>query len=139
MILDTFFATAIAKSSALLWLPRLLIVWMFLESAFDKGKRFAYFTGEARLHNVPFPAAAIGAAALIELFGSVSLLTGHFVLLGLVTLSLYVLVLNFVYFAFWKFKGETAIADRKEFLKNLAVAGGLLAFAQASLLLEYHP
>lgn len=130
-------ATQLAASPALLWVPRLLIIWMFAESAVDKGRRFAYFTAEARQHNVPFPAAAIAVALLIEIMGSISLLTGRFALIGLVALSLYVLVINFVYFAFWDFRGETAIADRKGFLKNLAVAGGLIALVQASLLLQH--
>jgi len=137
MFLDTLTTAQFAASPALLWLPRLLLVCMFVESAIDKGRRFSHFTAEARQHNVPFPATAIGVALLIEIVGSVSLLTGRFVLVGLVSLSLYVLVLNFIYFAFWDFKGETAIMDRKDFLKNLAVAGGLLALTQTSLLLQH--
>lgn len=127
----------IAASLNLLWLPRLLIVWMFVESAFDKARRFTYFTAEARHHNIPYPSAAIGLALAVEIAGSISLLTGQFTLVALVGLSLYVLVLNFVYFAFWDFTGETAITDRKDFLKNLAVAGGLLALVQASLVLQH--
>lgn len=137
MILDSVLLHSVAASPALLWLPRLLIVWMFVESAFDKARRFSYFTTEARHHNIPFPPAAIGLALAIEIVGSISLLTGQFALVALVGLSLYVLVLNFVYFAFWDFTGETAIIDRKDFLKNLAVAGGLLALAQASLVLQH--
>lgn len=137
MILDSTLFPDISASPALLWLPRLLIVWMFVESAIDKTRRFAYFTAEARQHNVPFPAAAIGLALVIEIAGSLSLLTGQFAAVALVGLSLYVLVLNFVYFAFWDFTGETAITDRKDFLKNLAVAGGLLALVQASLVLHH--
>jgi putative oxidoreductase len=137
VILSTLFAAQLAASPVLLWLPRLLIVWMFVESAIDKMRRFAYFTGQARQHNVPFPAIAIGCALVVEIAGSIALLTGQFPLIGLVSLSLYVLVVNFIYFAFWDFKGETAIDDRKGFLKNLAVAGGLLALAQASLVLQH--
>jgi putative oxidoreductase len=137
VFLDSFLAPWIAANPAVLWLPRLLMVWMFIESAIDKYRRFNAFSEEARQRNIPLPRIAIGAALLIEVVGSVSLLTGLLVVVAMVALSLYVLVLNFVYFDFWDFKGETANADRKEFLKNLAVAGGLIALSQASLVLQH--
>ena len=39
----------------------------------------------------------------------------------------YVVIVNFIYFDFWRHEGDEAIMLRKEFLRNLSVVGGLVA------------
>ena len=135
MSLDQICARWIVAHPSILWVPRLLMVWMFVESAIDKYSRFAFFAEEAGARRIPFPRTAIAAAFVVELLGAVSMLTGMASVVALSLLSGYVLVLTFIYFDFWDFRGETAIADRKEFFKNIAVAGGLFALTLATLIL----
>lgn len=111
-----------------LWFIRLLISAMFLESGFDKLFNWSRYEIEVASHHIPWPAAALLAAMLTEFFGSAALLTGVALAPALLALALYTLIINAVYFDFWNQTGLAAVVSRKEFLKNLAVAGGLLAY-----------
>ncbi len=110
------------------WLIRVLLALMFLESAIDKTLNWSHYTAEVAAHHVPFAGVALFCAGAVELIGSAALLFGFALAPALLALAAYTLTVNFIYFDFWAMPMPDAIMARKEFLKNLAVAGGLLAY-----------
>ena len=117
------------QAQAWAWLLiRLLMAAMFIESAVDKILHWQFYLLETTQQGIPFPALALGSAIGVEVLGSLALLTRVQLPLAALMLAGYVFVLNFFYFDFWHVSGQEAIGLRKEFLKNLAVVAGLLAF-----------
>ena len=119
-----------------LWLVRVLMAAMFLESAVDKMFNWSHYTTEVAAHHIPFPAFALVCATTVELAGSAALLFGVALAPALLALAAYTLIINFFYFDFWALPLPDAVGARKEFLKNLAVAGGLLAYMFDALTLR---
>ncbi len=119
------------KTSPQAWawlLIRMLMAVMFIESAIDKSLHWHFYLQETTQQGIPFPALALAMAIAVEVLGSIALLTRFQLPLAALMLAGYVFVLNFFYFDFWNLSGQEAIGLRKEFLKNLAVVAGLLAF-----------
>lgn len=123
--LDGLAARWIASDVAVLVL-RAGLALMFVESAADKALNFGLYAEEVAGMGVPFAEAAILAAILVEALGSIALLTGLAATPALVLLAGYTLVVSFVYFDFWNLGGKDAVMARKAFLKNIAVASGIL-------------
>jgi putative oxidoreductase len=121
---------AVLNWPIIMWLPHLLMAFMFVESALDKISHQQTFVNEMTTEGIPFAKIGIWAAIAVELAGAASILTGWFTLIVIGALSVYILVLSVIYFAFWKQTGHEAFLSRKEFLKNLALIGGLIAIAQ---------
>lgn len=114
--------------SAIIWIARLLLASMFIESFLDKVMHWDFYLNETIAKHVFFPAFSLGAAVLVEALGSFALLTGVGIRTFTLALAVYTLIVNFYYFDFWHQVEPAAIMARKEFLKNLAVIAGLLVF-----------
>ena len=129
------------------WLPRVLLSAMFIESAVDKLLHWHRYAADVAAHHVPFIDAALALATSAELLGSAALLSGTAQLPTLMLPTLlpptllrscllllcaYVLGVDLLFFPFWSLPDPDSIAARKEFLKNLAVIGGLLAVIPSS-------
>lgn len=114
--------------SRLLFACRILMALMFMESFADKLMHWDVYVSETAAKHIPFPPLALGAAALTELLGSLALITGLGIRFGTLALAGYTFIVNFYYFDFWNQAEVAAIMARKEFLKNIAVVGGLLVF-----------
>lgn len=111
------------------WPLRLLIAAMFLESGIDKVVNRSTYLADVAAHHIPLPAVSLTLVTLVELAGGIAVLFGVAVVPALVALGLYTLVVNFFYFDFWAQPMPGAVMTRKEFLKNLAVIGGLWIWA----------
>jgi putative oxidoreductase len=112
----------------IIWLARLLLASMFIESFLDKALHWNFYLSETSAKQILFPVFSLGAAVLVEFFGSLALLTGIGIRTLTIALAVYILVVNFYYFDFWNQADIAATMARKDFLKNLAVIGGLLVF-----------
>ncbi len=126
--LNIYAARFVDRFDHKLWFVRVLMAAMFLESAVDKMLHWPQYMAEVAAHNIPLPPVALLAATLVELAGSAALLFGFALAPALLALAAYTLIVNFFYFDFWALPMPEAVMARKEFLKNLAVAGGLLAY-----------
>ena len=105
---------------------RILLAVMFIESCVDKFLHWDFYVQETAAKHIPFPSIALALAAITEFAGSISLLTGMGIFYAAFALAGYIFVVNFFYFDFWNQIDTPAIMARKEFLKNLAVIGGLM-------------
>ena len=99
---------------------RILIAVLFLSSGFEKVTRFQDSVGYAAQH-LPVPSLAVMVAIAIELGGGILLLAGFRARWIAAVIALYSIVAAFGF--------HTNFADPNEqihFLKDLAIAGGLL-------------
>ena len=107
---------------------RILIALMFVESCADKLLHWDFYMQEMTAKKIPLAPLALAAAITVEFLGSIALVTGVGIRVGTLALAGYAFIVNFFYFDFWNQVDVAAIMGRKEFLKNLAVVGGLLVF-----------
>ncbi|MBL1434468.1 DoxX family protein [Candidatus Wolfebacteria bacterium] len=107
-----------------LWAPvlgRVLIASLFIIAGLGKLMDFAGTVAFATAFNVPFPEVAIVIAIIIELGGGLLLLFGFWSRLVAFKIGLFLLVVTLFF--------HTDFADQAQmmqFLKNMAIIGGLL-------------
>lgn len=64
-------------------------------------------------------------AAVVEILGGLSLLTGYFTRIGATILILFLIPTTLIFHDFWNQVGQERQMQMIEFLKNLAIFGGL--------------
>src|SRR5260221_13025708 len=116
----------IQKNHSPLTLPgRILLSSIFLMSALGK---VANFNGTAgMMASKGFPAASLFliAALVLEVFGGLSVLTGFKARIGAGLLIFFLVPTTLIFHNFWAFQGMEQQMQVANFLKNLAIAGGL--------------
>ena len=84
-------------------------------------------THYAKMKGVPFPAFAQGISGLMLLLGGLSLVFGFYPTVGIVLLVAFLVPVSLMMHNFWKLEDAQArMADRINFMKNMALAGALL-------------
>jgi len=102
-------------------LGRILIAILFAPQGFQKLTGFQGTVEYTAQHNVPLPALAVAAAIAIELGGSFLLVVGYKARWVAAAMALFAVVTAvFFHNDFSKFE------EQINFMKNLAIAGGLL-------------
>jgi len=126
--------TSNQPNALLPFVGRLLLAAIFLVSAFGKLAAPGPTQGFIASVGLPLPALSYVAAVVIELGGGLMLLIGYRTRLAATVLAAFSIVSAFVF--------HHALADQNQlfhFLKNLAMAGGLvqvMAFGAGSLSLD---
>lgn len=82
----------------------------------------AKYMTEAGMTMIPF---FLYGAALVEILGGLSLLFGFKTRLGATILLLFLIPTTLIFHAFWNYDGAMRTMQMIEFLKNLAIFGGL--------------
>ncbi|MDH1428571.1 DoxX family protein [Comamonas aquatica] len=108
---------------------RLLLAWLFVPAGFGKIAGFSGAVGYATSVGLPLPEVGVAVGLLIELLGGLMLLVGFMVRPAAVLLAFFTLVASFFFHAYWSLPADQAIMQQLMFNKNLAISGGLLAFA----------
>lgn len=65
-------------------------------------------------------------AALVELLGGLSLILGYKTRIGALVLLLFLIPTTIIFHDFWNAEGAARISEQVNFMKNLAIFGGLL-------------
>jgi putative oxidoreductase len=108
---------------------RLLLVSEFLIALNGKitewSGQAAYMAG----HGMTFVAPLLAAALLIELTGSLALITGFGARSAAAVMALYLIIVSVRLHDFWNQTGMAAGANMTHFFKNLGMVGGLLMIA----------
>jgi len=105
---------------------RALISVIFLVSGVGKIMGWSATEGYMRsagMFAVPF---FLMMATIIELGGGLSLLFGYWARIGAAALFLYLIPTTLVFHRFWSVPPQMARAQEANFLRNLAIMGGLL-------------
>ena len=108
---------------------RALIALLFIPSGIAKITGFSGTVAYITSANVPFPEVAAVIAILVEVGLGLLLLVGYQTRWVALAMFLFVIVLPFTFHAYWSVPPERMTLERIMFFKDLAIAGGLLAFA----------
>ena len=105
---------------------RVLLTLIFLFAAAGRVLDFAGTARDMASRGLPFPQVLLAAAIAMEIGGALLVLAGFHARLGALLLILFLVPTTFVFHNFWASQGPQRIADLLQFLKNLAILGGLL-------------
>ena len=108
---------------------RILLAWMFIPAGVSKLTGFAGTVGYAASAGMPLPEAGVAIGLVIELVGGILLLIGWHTRWAALALAIFTAVAAFIFHAYWSLPAEQATVQQLMFTKNLAITGGLLAFA----------
>jgi putative oxidoreductase len=106
---------------------RLAIALLFLPSGFNKLIGFSGFAAMLAGKGLPFPEAWAAAAVLCELGGSLLILIGFQTRWAALVLAVFSVIAALLSHRYWTMPDlAAAAANRIQFYKNIAIAGGLL-------------
>ena len=126
------YAGPVAESSAqsvAALIGRLLIAYLFVPSGFSKLMGFAGTAGYIASKGVPLPEVCAAIAIAAELGLGLLLLVGLKTRWAALGLAVFVLVITPIFHNYWAVPEAQLMAQKMNFFKNLAIAGGLLAFS----------
>lgn len=118
-----------ALQNPLALIGRILLAIVFVPAGFGKIAGFAGTVGYATAMGLPLPQVGVAIALVIELFGGLALLIGFRTQIAAIALAVFTLVASFYFHAFWAVPAEQQMVQQLMFFKNIAITGGLLAFA----------
>ena len=108
---------------------RILLAWFFIPAGWGKLMGFAGTVQYAASAGMPLPEVSVGIGLVIELVGGLALLLGLGTRYAAAILAFFTLVASFVFHAYWAVPAEAKMVTQLLFNKNIAIVGGLLAFA----------
>lgn len=118
-----------ALQNPLALIGRILLAIVFVPAGFGKIAGFAGTVGYAASAGLPLPAVGVAIALVIELIGGLALLVGFGTRIAAIALAVFTLVASFYFHAYWALPAEQQMMQQLMFFKNIAITGGLLAFA----------
>ena len=117
------------QTSTLALIGRILLAILFIPAGFGKIAGFTGAVGYATAMGLPMAQVGVAIALVIELFGGLALLIGYRTRIAALLLALFTLVASFFFHAYWSLPADQQMMQQLMFFKNIAITGGLLAFA----------
>lgn len=111
---------------------RILISLIFIQGAFGKITGWDGQAAYMASHGIRFIPPLLAAALIIEAGGVVCLVTGFHARAAAAVMCGYLVVLSILLHDFWAAPAARVGMMQTEFLKNMAIAGGLLLFASCA-------
>ena len=108
---------------------RVLLALLFVPAGWDKIAGFAGTVGYIASKGVPLPEVGAALAIAAELGLGLLLLVGWQARWAALGLGVFTFVISFIFHNFWGVAADQVDAQRLNFFKNMAIAGGLFAFA----------
>lgn len=115
-----------APSPAVVVIARLLLALMFILAGIGKFTGLEGTAGYIASKGLPMPAVLAFLTALLEVVGGIALAIGFQARIAGLLLALFTLVATFLFHNFWAMPPDQSFVQQLMFMKNLAVAGGLL-------------
>lgn len=109
-------------------LGRILIAVLFIPAGFGKLTGFAGTVGYIGSVGLPLPQVGAALAIVVELGLGLALLLGFKTRLAAFVLAVFTLAASFFFHNYWAVPADKAMVQQLMFMKNVAIAGGLLAF-----------
>jgi len=107
---------------------RVLFALLFLFSAVGHLTQTAAMTGYAQSRGLPLPKLGVLGSGAVMLLAGLSILLGCYADLGSLALAALMVVTAFAMHRFWSDPPEAKQMEQIQFLKDIALAGGALAF-----------
>jgi len=120
------------SSKAIAILGRVLLSAIFLVSAFGKLAHWKATEALIAGRGLPAPLLLLVGAVVFELTGGLSVLSGFKVRAGSVILLVFLVLATLFFHNFWTYPVAERQGQIVHFLKNLAIAGGLLTLFATS-------
>lgn len=108
-------------------LARVLLAALFLPAGISKIGGFAGTTAYIASAGLPLPELGAGIAVLVEVGGALALLAGYQTRLVALLMAIFTVLAGVFFHAFWHAAPEQLMVEQIMFMKNIAIAGGLLA------------
>jgi putative oxidoreductase len=108
---------------------RALIALLFIPSGWAKIGGFAGTVGYIASQGVPLPEVAAAIAIAVELGLGILLLVGFKTRWTALLMALFIICITIVFHNYWAVEAAQVMAQKMNFYKNMAIAGGALAFA----------
>jgi putative oxidoreductase len=108
---------------------RLLMAWLFLPAGISKLTGFAGTVGYISSVGLPMPQVAAALALVVEIVGGLALIAGFGTRVAAIVLAVFTLVASYFFHAYWALPADQQMIPHLLFMKNMAVAGGLLTIA----------
>ena len=126
---NTEAAAMTPAQNALALVGRALIALLFVPSGWGKIAGFSGRGGYISSKGVPFPEVCAAIAIATELGLGLLLLVGFKTRWVALLMAIFVLVITPIFHNYWAVPEAQLMAQKMNFFKNMAIAGGLLAFA----------
>jgi putative oxidoreductase len=108
---------------------RALIAYLFVPSGFSKLMGFAGTVGYIASKGVPWPEVCAAIAVFAELGLGLAVLFGFQTRWAALGLAIFTAVITPIFHNYWAVPEAQVMMQKLNFTKNLAIVGGLLAFA----------
>jgi putative oxidoreductase len=108
---------------------RILIAFLFVPAGWGKLVGFAGTVGYISSKGVPLPEVAAAFAVFFELICGLALLFGFKARWAALALVVFTAVITPIFHNYWASPAAQVASQHLNFVKNLAIIGGLLAFA----------
>ena len=107
---------------------RVLLAALFIPAGFSKIGGFSGTAGYIGSVGLPLPEVGAAIAIVVELGLGLLLLAGFKTRLAALVLAVFTLVAAVFFHNYWAMPADKAMMQQLMFWKNIAIAGGLLAF-----------
>ena len=118
-----------AAQDTLALIGRLLIALLFVPAGFGKLMGFSGTVGYITSAGLPLPEVAAVVAIIIELGFGIALVLGFKTRWTAIVMAIFTLVTALTFHKYWSSPDAMVAMQKINFFKNMAIAGGLLAFA----------
>ena len=105
---------------------RILLALIFITSGFSKITGFEGTVGYIASKGLPLPQIGAIIAIVVELGGGLMLAIGFKARWAALALAVFTLLAGFLFHNFWAVEAAQKMAQQTQFMKNLAMAGGML-------------
>ncbi|VTU26622.1 DoxX family protein [Variovorax sp. PBL-E5] len=122
-------ATATSPQDTLALIGRILIAYLFIPAGISKLLGFAGTVGYIASVGLPLPQLGAVIAIIVELGFGIALLLGYKTRWTAFVMALFVLATALFFHNFWAMPEAKYAMMKLNFDKNMAIAGGLLAFS----------
>ena len=119
-------ATHIATWSGTELVGRILLAAIFILSGVMKFADFEGSVAHLQAQGLPAAGALLAIAAVVEIVGGLFIMTGFMTRIGALMLFLFLIPTTLIFHDFWSMSGQERISQSAQFMKNLAIMGGLL-------------
>jgi putative oxidoreductase len=111
------------------WAPllgRICLSAIFLLSGFNKIANWEQTAGYMQSKEMPLVPLFLAGAIVLEVVGGLSVLLGYKARIGALLLLVFLIPATLIFHNFWALTGQEQQLQMIQFLKNVAIAGGLL-------------
>ena len=116
----------VVPRSATILVARVLMGAIFVLSGIAKLTDPAGAIGHMERSGIPSADVLVYVAAFAEILGGLAVISGFLARVGAIGLVVFLAITTLVMHAFWNFQGQEMIQQNVQFMKNLALMGGLL-------------